>query len=141
MKERIWDCYPPSIYALSYNARLQGAGSTAIGITASESGEDYLVEVASATAEVTQLEPLGLPSHKIPDSQRIQIDSGEFEIKTNLASDTSDRTHSEKMVDYLESTLESLAQKLTTSYSVSDRSNTLTQWKMSETSSTTTKGK
>ena len=30
------------------------------------------------------------------------------------------------MVDYLESTLESLAQKLTTSYSVSDRSNTLT---------------
>ena len=30
------------------------------------------------------------------------------------------------MVYYLESTLESLAQKLTTSYSVSDRSNTLT---------------
>ena len=30
------------------------------------------------------------------------------------------------MVDHLESTLESLAQKLTTSYSVSDRSNTLT---------------
>ena len=61
------------------------------------------------------------------DSQRIQIDSGDFEIKTNLASDTSDpRTHSEKMVGFLESTLESLAQKLTTSYSVSDRSNTLT---------------
>ena len=30
------------------------------------------------------------------------------------------------MVDYLDSTLEPLAQKLTTSYSVSDRSNTLT---------------
>ena len=30
------------------------------------------------------------------------------------------------MVDFLESTMESLAQKLTTSYSVSDRSNTLT---------------
>ena len=60
------------------------------------------------------------------DSQRIEIDSGDFVIKTNLASDTSDpRTHAEKMVDYLESTLESLAQKLTTSYSVSDRSNTL----------------
>ena len=29
------------------------------------------------------------------------------------------------MVDYLETTLESLAQKLTTAYSVSDRSNTL----------------
>ena len=41
--------YPPSSYALSYSARLQGAGSTAISITASESGDDYLVEVASAT--------------------------------------------------------------------------------------------
>ena len=30
------------------------------------------------------------------------------------------------MVDYLESILESLAQKLTTSYSVTDRSNTIT---------------
>ena len=30
------------------------------------------------------------------------------------------------MVNHLENTLESLAQKLTTSYSVSDRSNTLT---------------
>ena len=30
------------------------------------------------------------------------------------------------MVDYLESTLESLAQKLTTSYSVTDQSNTIT---------------
>ena len=35
--------YPPSSYALSYSARLQGAGSTAISITASESGDDYLV--------------------------------------------------------------------------------------------------
>ena len=51
---------------------------------------------------------------------------GEWVVKTNLASDTSDpRDHDEKMVDYLETTLESLAQKLTTSYSVSDRSNTL----------------
>ena len=42
--------YPPSSYALSYNARSQGAGSIAISITTSESGDDYLVEVASATA-------------------------------------------------------------------------------------------
>ena len=59
--------YPPSSYALSYQARLQGAGSTVISITASESGEDYL-----------------------------------------------------------ENTLESIAQKLTTFYTVFDLSNTLT---------------
>ena len=60
------------------------------------------------------------------DSQRIQIDSGDIVIKTNLATSVvNPRTHAEKMVNYLESTLESLTQKLTTSYSVSDRSNTL----------------
>ena len=120
--------YPPSSYLLSYNARLQGAGSTAISITASESGHDYLVEVASATTASYTAGTYSWSAYitRSSDSQRIQIDSGDFVIKTNLASDTSDpRTHAEKMVDYLESTLESLAQKLTTSYSVSDRSNTL----------------
>ena len=121
--------YPPSSYALSYNARLQGTGSTAVSITASESGDDYLVEVASATTAGYTAGTYSWSAYitRSSDSQRIQIDSGDFEIKTNLASDTSDpRTHSEKMVGFLESTLESLAQKLTTSYSVSDRSNTLT---------------
>ena len=110
--------YPPSSYALSYNARLQGAGSTAISITASESGDDYLVEVASATTAgyIAGSYSWSANITRSSDSQRIQIDS----------SDTADpRDHDEKMVDYLESTLESLPQKLTTSYSVSDRSNTL----------------
>ena len=115
--------YPPSSYALSYNARLQGAGSTAISITASESDNDYLVEVASAIRASYTAGTYSWSTFitRSSDSQRIQIDSGDFVVQTNLASDTSDpRTHSEKMVDFLESTLESLAQKLTTSYSVSD---------------------
>ena len=121
--------YPPSSYALSYSARLQGAGSTAISITASESGDDYLVEVASATTASYTAGTYSWSAFitRSADSQRIQIDSGDHVIKTILATSTaSTRTHAEKMVDHLESTLESLAQKLTTSYSVSDRSNTLT---------------
>ena len=39
--------YAPSSYALSYNARLLGTGSTTFSITASESGTDYIVEVAA----------------------------------------------------------------------------------------------
>ena len=108
---------------------MQGAGSTAISITASESGDDYLVEVASARTERYTTGNYSWTAYKkrSSDSQRIQVDSGDFVIKTNLATSTADpRTHAEKMVDHLESTLESLAQKLTTSYSVSDRSNTLT---------------
>ena len=87
------------------------------------------MEVASATTASYTAGTYSWSAYitRSSDSQRIQIDSGDFVIKTNLATSSADpRTHSEKMVDYLESTLESLAQKLTTSYSVSDRSNTLT---------------
>ena len=97
--------YPPSSYALSYNARLQGAGSTAISITASESGDDYLVEVASATTAGYTAGTYSWSAYitRSSDYQRIQIDSGDFIIQKNLASDASDpRTHFEKMVNYLE---------------------------------------
>ena len=86
------------------------------------------MEVASATTAAYTAGTYTWAAYitRSSDSQRIQIDSGEWKVKTNLSSDTSDpRDHDEKMVDYLETTLESLAQKLTTSYSVSDRSNTL----------------
>ena len=121
--------YPPASYALSYNARLQGAGSTAISITASESGDEYLVEVASATTASYTADIYSWSDYitRSSDSQRIQIHAGDFVVQTNHATSSADSiTHSEKMVYYLESTLESLAQKLTTSYSVSDRFNTLT---------------
>ena len=120
--------YAPDTYALSYNARLAGTGSTTFAITASESGTDYIVEVGSST---TASYTAGIYSWatyitRTSDSERIKIDDGKFELKTNLAISTADpRSHSAKMVGHLETTLESLAQKLTTAYSISDRSNTL----------------
>jgi len=120
--------YAPSSYALTYNARLLGTGSTTFSITASESGTDYIVEVASST---TASRSVGVYAWNMyitrsSDSERIALDSGKFEVKDNLATSSADqRSHSAKMVDYLEATQESLAQKLTTAYSISDRSNTL----------------
>ena len=120
--------YAPSSYALTYNARLLGTGSTTFSITASESGTDYIIEVASST---TASRSVGVYAWNMyitrsSDSERIALDSGKFEVKDNLATSSADqRSHSAKMVDYLEATQESLAQKLTTAYSISDRSNTL----------------
>ena len=120
--------YAPSSYALSYNARLLGTGSTTFSITASESGTEYIVEVASST---TSSRTVGVYAWNMyitrsSDSERIALDSGKFELKDNLATSSADqRTHAAKMVDYLEATQESLAQKLTSSYSITDRSNTL----------------
>ena len=120
--------YAPSSYALSYNARLLGTGSTTFSITASESGTDDIVEVGSST---TSSRSVGVYAWNMyitrsSDSERIALDSGKFEVKDNLATSSADpRSHSAKMVDYLEATAESLAQKLTTAYSIADRSNTL----------------
>ena len=120
--------YAPSSYALTYNARLLGTGSTTFSITASESGTDYIVEVASST---TSSRTVGVYAWNMfitrsSDSERIALDSGKFDVRDNLATSSADqRTHAAKMVDYLEATQESLAQKLTSSYSITDRSNTL----------------
>ena len=87
-----------------------------------------MVEVTSATSASYTSGTYSWSAYitRSSDSQRIQIDSGDIVIKTNLATSVvNPRTHAEKMVNYLESTLESLTQKLTTSYSVSDRSNTM----------------
>jgi len=127
-REDLGGDYAPASYALSYDARLQGAGATTFTITASESGDDYIIEVASATSAgyTAGTYSWALYITRSADSERINLGAGKFEVLENLATSTADpRTHAGKMVDFLEATLESLAQKLTTAYSVSDRSNTL----------------
>tara|TARA_Y100000310_G_C20197380_1_gene585303 strand:- start:1 stop:585 length:585 start_codon:yes stop_codon:yes gene_type:complete len=120
--------YAPSSYALSYRARLLGAGSTNFSFVASESGTDYIIEIASSTTTNYTAGTYAWAMYitRSSDSERFELDTGKFEVKANLVASSDDpRTHAAKMVDYLESTQESLAQKLTTSYSISDRSNTL----------------
>ena len=127
-REDLGTDYPPASYALSYEARLEGAGSTSFSINASESGDDYIIEIASATTAgyTAGTYSWALYITRSSDSERLKLDSGKFEIVENLATSSADpRSHAGKMVAYLETTLESLAQKLTTAYSVSDRSNTL----------------
>ena len=124
----IGSTYAPSSYALSYRARLLGAGSTNFSFTASESGTDYIVEVSSSTTTslTAGIYQWAMYITRSSDSERFALDTGKFEVQTNLVTSSADpRSHAAKMVDYLETTLESLAQKLTTAYSVSDRSNTL----------------
>jgi len=127
-REDLGSDYAPASYALSYNARLQGAGSTTFSITASESGDNYIVEVGSSTTASYTKGTYNWSAYvtRSSDSERIEIDSGVWSVELNLAASTDDpRTHAAVMVDKLEATLESLAAKLTTSYSIADRSNTL----------------
>ena len=118
--------YPNSSYTLTYEARLEAAGSTSISITASASGDDYLVqEVATTTDDYT----VGVYHWAafITDSgdstKRVTIDSGTWEVVADRATATSDpRTHAKIMLDKIETLLEGRAGGDVSSYSIQGRS-------------------
>tara|TARA_R100000963_G_scaffold34982_1_gene30623 strand:+ start:1888 stop:2517 length:630 start_codon:yes stop_codon:yes gene_type:complete len=122
--------YAPSSYVLSYSARKDGAGSTTFAITASESSTSYYVEVGSSTTASYSIGDYRWQAYitRSSDSERVLVDEGIFEIVGNYASSTDDpASFAKTMVDNLETTLKSLSTRLTSSYSIADRSNTLTR--------------
>lgn len=117
--------YSNSSYTLSYKARLEDSGSTVISITASASGADYLIEVSqSATASYT----VGIYYWdayitKDSDSERIRIDSGQWEVIENLATATTDpRSSNKKIYDAVLAVIEGRASQDQMSYSIAGRS-------------------
>ena len=122
--------YDPASYALSYSARKDGSGSTTFAITASESTTSYYVEVGSSTTASYTIGDYRWQAYitRSSDSERVLVDEGIFEIVGNYASSSDDpASFAKTMVDNLETTLKSLSTRLTSSYSIADRSNTLTR--------------
>jgi len=117
--------YPNSSYSLSYKARLEGTGSTVITITASASGDDYLVSVSqSATASYT-VGTYRWQAYitRTSDSERVTVDSGTFEVIANRSASTADpRSHAKTMLEKIESLLEGRADADVSSYSIAGRS-------------------
>ena len=117
--------YPPASYALTYNARLNGAGSTSISITASESGDDYLVEEGSSTTAsyTTGIYQWSASITRSSDSERIQIASGTWEVVENKATSTADPEPFEKTVlDAIQAVIQGRASQDQMSYSIAGRS-------------------
>ena len=122
--------YPPASYALSYSARLEGAGTTEISISASESGTEYIVEVASATTAAYTAGTYHWQAYitRSSDSERITVDGGTFEVNANRDEATSDpRSHVKKTLDALEAVIESRATKDQEAYVINGRSLTRTR--------------
>jgi hypothetical protein len=120
--------YDPASFALSYSARKDGAGSTSIAITASESSTSYFVEVGSSTTAAYTIGDYRWQAYitRSSDSERVLVDEGIWEVVSNYASASDDpASFAKSMVDNLETTLKDLSTRLTTSYSIADRSNTL----------------
>ena len=117
--------YSTSLYTLTYQARLENAGSTNISLTATESNNEYLIEVSStASASYT----VGIYHWdafitRDSDSARIRVDSGQWEVIANLASATTDpRSQNKKILDAIVAIIEGRASQDQMSYSIAGRS-------------------
>jgi hypothetical protein len=117
--------YPTASYALSYVFRHLHTGSTHIDITATEVGDEYIVEVPSATTDGYTHSDYRWYAFitRSSDSQRIEIGSGTVTIYPNRVTDDDDpRTHAEQMVYKIELVLNNRADADVLSYSIAGRS-------------------
>ena len=116
--------YPPASHSLKYVLRLHATG-TEIEITANESGNDYLVEVLSATTAAYTAGFYVWQAYIIrtSDSQRVTIGTGTVELVADRDTATGDpRTHARKVLDAIEAVLENRATVDQQEYSIAGRS-------------------
>ena len=117
--------YANSSYTLKYVLRLFGSGSTEIEISASASGTDYLIEVASAT---TAAYTPGIYAYQAyitrnSDSARVTLQSGQMKVVADRDISTANPiTHLQLRLDNLETAIETLSTKTASSYSIAGRS-------------------
>jgi len=117
--------YSNALYTLSYRLRLEGDGNTGYTITASASGTDYIVEVASTTTNTYVPGRYRWQAYitRNSDSARITLESGSLEVVPNRNVSTADpRSHAKIVLDAIEAVLESRATKDQMSYTIAGRS-------------------
>jgi hypothetical protein len=116
--------YAPASYSLKYVLRRHDTGAE-IEITCSESGSDYLAEVASATTAVYAEGFYAWQAYIIrtSDSERVLVGQGTVELLANRDSVATDpRSHARKVLDAIEAVLESRASKDQEEYAIAGRS-------------------
>lgn len=117
--------YSNSLYVLKYVLRLFGSGTTEIEITASASGTDYLVEVASTVTANYSPGRYGFQAYitRNSDSARVTLKTGELKVVADRDSSTANPiTHLRLRLDNLETAIETLTTKTASSYSIAGRS-------------------
>jgi len=119
--------YPTADYALTYEFHEDsgGGGSHKFTITATETTDDYIVEIASATTAAYATGDFHWYAFitRTSDSERIAIDDGYAKIELNFADTNADhRSHAKKVLDAIEAVLENRASQDQMSYSIAGRS-------------------
>jgi hypothetical protein len=113
--------YATASYALTYTFRLEGTGATSIAVTASESGDEYRVEVAAATTAAYTVGVYQWQEYitRSSDSARLTLSEGTCEVVANRSAATTDpRSHAQKVLTAIEAVIEGTASKELASYTV-----------------------
>lgn len=116
--------YPNNLYTMNFVARIATGNSSEISITATASGDDYLFTQASS---VTASHDVGNYHYQLEvvrnsDSNRLVVDRGELDVKSDLDNNVDPRGHAEIMLGKIESILEGKADSDVSSYSIAGRS-------------------
>lgn len=118
--------YAPASYALSYEARRHGDGADVFTITASESGTDYVIEVASTTTDDYEPGTYAWAAYitRSSDSERMRVGEGTWQLRRDLAAEdgADPRSHARRVLDAIEATIEGRASKDQSAYSIEGRS-------------------
>ena len=119
--------YPTDTYALTYEFHEDsgGGGSHKFTITANETTDAYIVEVASSTTESYEDGDHVWEAYitRTSDSERFRIDYGRTIITKNLADTNADlRSHAKKCLDNIQAVLENRATIDQSSFSIAGRS-------------------
>ena len=96
-------------WSLSYTLVMAGQQ---IQINATANGDDFLVNVAATTTAAYAVGTYSWAAYVSKGTERYQIDSGTFQIKPNLAAQTSgydNRSHVKRVLDALEAAIEDAA--------------------------------
>jgi len=118
------EVYANDSFTLKYSARLEASSAVEIEVTATASGDDYLVQLDSATtgSYVSGVYLWQAYIVRDSDSERVKVDEGYWEVIADRDTDTADpRSFEQKALDNIKALFEGRLTKDVSSFSIAGR--------------------
>jgi hypothetical protein len=124
-KKNLGQDYPSSTYTVKYVSRsAQGGGTHEFQVSGTADGDDYLFTITSVLSANYDIghHHWQLEITRTSDSERIVIQTGSWDVITDLDNNVDPRSHAEIMLDKIETVLQGRADADVLSYSINGRS-------------------
>lgn len=137
-KTNLATTYPSDTYSVNYISRVtSGGGTHEFSVSGVADGNDYLFTISSANSDEYDVghHHWQLEVTRTADSERIILQTGSWDIITDLDNNIDPRSHAEIMIEKIEAVLQGRADADIASYSIQGRSltkiapNELIEWR------------